>query len=80
MAKQRAHGGLSTRGACSQSLASCRVKQYFLKNLDTEEQKAIVVDKRLDSYAGFLQSDFATRVFDAADRATQVKHFALHLT
>lgn len=47
--------------------------------MDTEEQKAIVVDKRLDSYSGFLQSDFATHVFDAADRATQVKHLALHL-
>jgi hypothetical protein len=47
--------------------------------LETEEQKAIVIDQRLDSYVGFLQSDFASHVFDAADRATQIKHFALHL-
>lgn len=47
--------------------------------METEEQKAIVVDQRLDSYVGFLQSDFVSHVFDAADRATQVKHFALHL-
>ena len=47
--------------------------------METEEQKAIVIDQRLDSYVGFLQSDFASHVFDAADRATQIKHFALHL-
>ena len=47
--------------------------------METEEQKVIVVDKRLDSYVGFLQSDFVSHVFDAADRATQIKHFALHL-
>lgn len=47
--------------------------------MDKEEDKTFVVDERLDSYAGFLESDFACQVFEASDKAKQIRHLVLHL-